>query len=676
MKNPLLSDWNTPFNTPPFSAISVSHYKPAIEKAVADGLKQIGSIISDPSAPLFSNTIVPLEQSGEKVDRIAHILFNLNNAETCAELQNAAREIAPLLSRYANEITLNEVLFKRVEEVYRNTDRNLLTEEEAMLLEKTYLGFIHGGAALDGEKRLRFKEITEELSVITLKFEENVLNETNNYILHITSHSDLSGLPDNVVKMAESEALGRKLEGWVFTLRFPSYMPFMQYADNRNLREKMFRAYASRSFSGNENDNTSLIKRIISLRIELAQLLGYKCYADMILTDRMADSTEKVNTFLNDLHKASRKAAENDYETVMAFASETGFKGKLERWDWAYYSEKLKMQKFNIDDEILRPYFRLEDALQAVFNLASKLFGITFKPNTEVPVYHKDVEVWEVTDSDGSFISLLYLDFHPREGKSGGAWMTSFRDQKLKDGVDLRPLISIVANFTEPIGNQPSLLTFNELTTLLHEFGHALHGMLSKCTFSSLSGTSVSRDFVELPSQFMENYAYEKEWLSSWAKHYSTGESLPFEIIEKIKESSTFNEGYACNRQLGFGFLDMSWHTLSSLTADEIAEFEKKAIRSTELFPDVEGTCISTSFTHIFGGGYAAGYYGYKWAEVLDADAFSFIKEKSIFDPVRAISFRTNILEKGGSAKPMELYKRFRGQEPSIDPFLIRSGLK
>ncbi len=463
--------------------------------------------------------------------------------------------------------------------------------------------------------------------------------------------------------------------GWVFTLHYPSYVPFMQYSEKRELREKMFRAYASRGYRGNVHDNKAIVVRITNLRLELARLLGFNNYSEMALVERMAEKPEKVAEFLEHLFEAAKPASNRDFEIVSAFARESGHTGPVERWDWAFYSEKLKKKLYDIDDEILKPYFRLEEAEKAIFNLAGKLYGIRFVRNRAVPVYHPDVKTFEVYDTDGSFLSLLYTDYHPRPGKSGGAWMTSYRDQRNKDGKDIRPLISIVANFTRASETRPALLTFNELTTFLHEFGHSLHGMLTKCNYESLSGTNVARDFVELPSQFMENYAYEKEWLDTWAVHYATGDKIPAEIIEKVKKASTFNEGYACSRQLGFAFLDMAWHTISEPVDENINSFEKAAMERTELFPPVDGTNMSASFSHIFAGGYAAGYYGYKWAEVLDADAFSYFAETGIFNMLTADRFRKYILERGGSEKPEELYLKFRGKEPSLEPFLKRSGL-
>lgn len=545
-----------------------------------------------------------------------------------------------------------------------------------MLLEKKYRNFILGGAGLNNEKKTRFREISEELSSLSIKFEENVLDDTNAYELHITDSSDLKGLPEGLIELASREAINRSKEGWIFTLHLPGYVPFMKFSEKRELREKMFRAYSSRSFHGDEHDNRKLVKRIADLRLEISNILGFKNFAEMELGDRMADTTDKVEAFLNELHTASSSAANRDYNEILKYASSRGHSGCVERWDWAFYSEKLQKEKFDIDDEVLKPYFVLENAERAIFELATKLYGLIFVPNHEIPVYHPEVKTWEVRDSDGTFLSILYADYFPRTGKNGGAWMTNYRNQKITEESEIRPLISIVTNFTRPTETRPSLLSFNDVTTLLHEFGHSLHGMLTKCTFEDISGTSVARDFVELPSQFMENYAYEKEWLSSWAVHYKTGEIIPGEIIKKIRESSTFNEGYACNRQLGFGFLDMKWHTITAPINDDINAFEHRAMERTELFPLVEGTNMSVSFTHIFGGGYAAGYYGYKWAEVLDADAFKYFKENGIFNKETASSFRKNILEKGGTDKPINLYRNFRGKEPSIDAFLERSGLK
>ena len=676
MDNPILQHWDTPYETPPFNLIRIYHFKPAAEDAIILAGKEIDIITENPENPTFENTVAALDRTGEELGRVSAILFNLNSAETSPELQAVAQDVSPLLTRFSNDITLNEKLFSRIKAVYDLKNSLDLDTGQQMLLEREYRNFIMGGAALAEEKKKRFREISEELSRISLKFEENVLEETNSFELHITDSNDLAGLPDGIVEMASMEAKNRQKSGWVFTLHLPSYIPFMQYSDKRELREKMLKAYSSRSFRGNDRDNKSLVQQITGLRLEMAKMLGYNNFADMTLGDRMAENPAKVSAFLDELYYASHPAALRDYNNIKKFAIENGHRHDLERWDWAYYSEKLKKEKYNIDDEILKPYFSLESVRTAIFNLASQLYGIRFAEHNDIPVYHEEVKTYEVFDSDRNFLAILYIDFFPRPGKSGGAWMTCFREQRSDALIDIRPLVSIVTNFSRPTDTRPSLLTFNELTTFLHEFGHALHAILTKCTYESLSGTNVARDFVELPSQFMENWAFEQEWLDRWAAHYATGERIPPEMIKKIKEASTFNEGYACDRQLGFGFLDMAWHTISQPAFRDIAAFESEATSKTELFPKIESANISCSFTHLFGGGYAAGYYGYKWAEVLDADAFRYFKEKGIFNKDVAASFRKNILEKGGTDKPMNLYVSFRGKEPSIDALLERSGLK
>lgn len=676
MINPLLERWETPYETPPFQLIKTEHFKPATEQAIKSAEAEINQIIENPDPPDFENTIAALDLCGERLGQISSILFNLNSAETSKELMAEAQNISPVLARFSNDITLNEELFSRVKEVYDSKDVYSLTMEQQMLLEKKYRGFILGGAGLSKDNRQRFREISEELSVLTLRFEDNVLEETNAFELHIINREDLAGLPGDIKEMAEMEAGKRGKEGWIFTLNHPSYIPFMQYSDKRELREKMLKAYSSRAFHNDARDNRSIVSRIVNLRQELAKMLGFSNYAEMVLGDRMAEDPSKVGDFLEELFSASHNAALRDFKNIDEYASQLGHTGKIERWDWAYFSEKLKKVKYDIDDEILKPYFTLEKVQDAIFSLASRLFGIQFKYNSCIPVYHKEVSTWEVYDHDGSLLSILYLDFHPRKGKNGGAWMTSYREQKKQNEKRIVPQISIVSNFTRPSETNPSLLTFNELTTFLHEFGHALHGMLSQCTYESIAGTNVARDFVELPSQFMENWAFEHDWLDSFAVHYKTGEKLPFEIIQKIKKASAFNEGYACNRQLGFAFLDMAWHTLTIPFNGDIGDFEESAMIKTELLPGNKNLNMSCSFTHLFGGGYASGYYGYKWAEVLDADAFQFFRESGIFNRKVADSYRKYILESGGSDKPMNLYVKFRGKEPSMDAFLIRSGLK
>ncbi|MCX6303245.1 MAG: M3 family metallopeptidase [Bacteroidia bacterium] len=673
--NPLLQDWNTPFKTPPFHSIETAHFKPAVEESIRSASEEIKTIAENPEPPDFENTIAALDRTGNKLGDVTAVLFNLNSAETNKDLQEVTRDVSPVLARFSNDITLNEKLFARVKSVYDSMGSSGLTTEQKMLVEKNHRNFILGGAGLDEKSKKRFREISEELSRLSVRFEENILEDTNSFELHITDRDDISGLPEGTLEMAAMEAKDRKKEGWIFTLHFPSYIPFMQYCDKSLLREKMYKAYTSRAFHGDKSDNRELVREIVNLRVELANILGFNNFADLTLGDRMADTTMKVETFFNELHSASKPAAIRDHDNLKKFALETGNKDEVERWDWAYYSEKLRKAKYDIDDEVLKPFFVLENTETAIFNLATTLYGVRFVRNETIQVYHQEVKAWEVHDADNSFLAVLYTDYFPRAGKNGGAWMTAYREQRQEYGKDVRPIISIVANFTRPTETKPSLLTFNEVTTFLHEFGHALHGMLTKCTYESLSGTSVARDFVELPSQFMENFAFEKEWLSSWAVHYKTGEKITDQIITRIRESSTFNEGYACNRQLGFGFLDMAWHTITAPVTDDIAAFEYTAMENTELFPPVTGSNMSASFSHIFGGGYAAGYYGYKWAEVLDADAFLHFRETGIFNSETAGSFRKNILEKGGTDKPMNLYISFRGKEPTIDAFLERSGL-
>jgi len=671
--NPLLQQWNTPFGVPPFEKIKVAHFLPAIKASIEEGREEIDSIIKNPEPPTFANTIEALELSGKKLGRITSILFNLNSAETSPELQKAAMDASPLLTEYSNDITLNGELFLRIAQIYKHREYTLYSAEQGMLLERTYLGFIKGGAGLDGHKREIFREISTELSTLSLKFEENVLAETNNFFLHITEKNKIKGLPDAAVESAAAEAGSRNLKGWVFTLHAPSFIPFMQYAADRGLREKMHRAYSTRGFRNNEYDNKNIVKRIAQLRLQLANLLGYSDFASMALDDRMAETPANVMKFLNKMLVSSLPAARADFDRVTEFAAGEGLSGEMMRWDWAYYSEKLKKKTLNINDELLKPYLLLENVQNAVFGLATGLYGISFHQIEGVPVYHPDVKVFEVKDGS-EHLALLYLDFHPRKGKSGGAWMTTFRDQSARDGIETRPVVSLVMNFTKPSKATPSLLTHNELTTLLHEFGHALHAIFSKCRYESLSGTSVVRDFVELPSQIMENWAYEKEWLDTWAEHYKTGEKIPEELLGKLRELALFNEGYACLRQLSFGLLDMAWHTIKGDIGLEVDTFERNAMFSTDLFPPVDGTNMSVSFGHLFSGGYAAGYYGYKWAEVLDADAFSMFTETSIFDRKTAEAFRKHILEKGGTEKAAILYHNFRGREPSIDPLLKRSG--
>jgi len=676
MTNPLLIPWNTPFGTPPFNLIKTNHFREGIEEAIKIAEAEIERITSLIEPATFENTVEALERSGVKLNMITSLLFNLNSAETSDELQEVAEEISPVLTKFSNDITLNKKLFERVNEIFEKKTELQLNTEQLLLLEKTYRNFIQGGAALRDDQKQRFREISEKLGILALTFDRNLLAETNSWELHLTDRRELDGLPENLIEAAAAEAVSRNKDGWVFTLHAPSYVPFMQYSAKRELREKMLRANTSRAFRGNDHDNRTLVIKIANLRLELANILGYPNYVEMVLTERMADTPDKVNELLNKLYEASKPAALRDLAKIRKSALKKGHTGPVEKWDWFYYSEILKKELYDFNDELLKPYFSLENAEKAIFDLAMRLYGITFRQNFSLPVYHPEVKTYEVYDTDEKFLSVLYIDYHPRTGKNGGAWMTSYRDQRIVNGSDVRPLISIVTNFTKPTKSKPSLLSFNEVRTFLHEFGHAFHGMLSRCTYESLSGTNVARDFVELPSQFMENYAYEKEWLDTWAIHYQTGEPIPEQIIRKIKEASLFNEGYSCYRQLGFGFLDMDWHSITSPVETDVSSFEEAAVKKTDLFPEVNGSNVSCSFSHIFAGGYAAGYYGYKWAEVLDADAYSYFTERGIFNGEVASSFRRNILERGGSEKPMELYIKFREKEPSIEPLLKRSGLK
>lgn len=675
-KNPLLSKFDTPYQTPPFDKIKHEHYMPALDSAISVARREIDAIVNNTEEPTFENTIEALDRSGKLLADVSNILFNLNEAETDSVLQQIVIEASPKLTDFSNDINLNPELFKRVKAVWEKRDSLTLTVEQQMLLDKTYKGFVRNGANLSEADKEKYRAISRELSELTVKFNQNVLAETNSYKLHITNEADLAGLPQSLIDAAAYTAKQKGLEGWVITLDYPMYGPFMKYADNRELRKQLYMAYGNRCFKGNEYDNQKIAQRIANLRLELANLLGYPNFATFVLENRMAETPERVNQFLDQLVAASLPAAREEVKEVEEFARQQGFKGKLERWDWSYYSEKLKNAKYSYNEEELKPYFQLEKVIDGVFLLANKLYGLTFLPNGKIPVYHPDVKAYEVYDGSGRFMSVLYLDFFPREGKSGGAWMTSFRSQYRENGKDIRPIVSIVTNFTKPTDKQPSLLTFYEFSTFLHEFGHALHGMLTDCNYSSLSGTSVYRDFVELPSQIMENFAVEKEYLDLFAVHYQTGEKIPQELVQKIIDSRNFQAGYFSLRQLGFGILDMAWHTITKPITEDVDSFEKKVLNPLDVLPPVKGTNMSVTFGHIFEGGYAAGYYGYKWAEVLDADAFELFKEKGIFNREVAQSFRENILSRGGSEHPMTLYKRFRGQEPTIDALLKRSGLK
>ena len=674
--NPFLTEWLTPHQTPPFQAIKNEHFIPAIDASLNEAKDEVDRIINNTDQPTFQNTIVALELCGEKLERVTSVLFNLNSAETNDTIQSITREVSPKLSEFSNYISLNENFFNKVKAVYLQRDQLELINEEMYLLEKKYLGFVRSGANLEGDTKKRYAEIITELSKLSLQFSENILAETNAYQLVISDPADLAGLPESEIEAAAQMAKAKETEGWLFTLHGPSFVGFMKYADSQKFREEMYRAYTSRGFHKNDKNNEEIIRKMVSLKLEKANLLGFKTHADYVLAERMAENPQLVNDFLQQLHAASRPAAQKEFAEVVEFAKSLGSEKTLQRWDWSYYSEKLKNARYGFDEQQVKPYFQLEKVRNGVFDLASRLYGLTFQENKDIPVYHPDATAYEVYDQDGSFLSVLYLDFFPREGKSGGAWMNDLRPESKVNGNIVRPIITIVCNFTKPTDTRPSLLTFNEVTTLLHEFGHALHGMLANTVYPSQSGTNVYRDFVELPSQIMENWATQKDWLDLFAIHYETGEKIPAELVQKLIDAENFQAGYACERQLSFGLNDMAWHSITEPMTGDIVEFEQAAIAPTELFAPVEGSCLSTAFSHIFAGGYAAGYYGYKWAEVLDADAFSLFKINGIFDKSTATSFRKNILERGGTEHPMKLYKAFRGQEPSIDPLLERSGLK
>ncbi|MCG8698450.1 MAG: M3 family metallopeptidase [Bacteroidales bacterium] len=676
MNNPLLEAFNTPHQTVPFDKIEPEHIESAFEIALKEAYEDVEKIKLNEEQPTFKNTIVALERSGKNLTTVTKVMMNLNHAETNDKLQALVQQASPKLSEFFTSVSLNDTLFKKVETIYNSKNSLQLSKEDLKLLNDSYKSFIRNGAKLEGKDKERYNTVSSELSKLTVQFAQNVLKETNAYTLHVTDSNDLKDLPSDVVAQAKKEAEKRELDGWIFTLQYPSFGPFLKYCNNRELREDIFRAYNSRSMSDNDNNNLDIIRQIVSLRLEKANLLGYQRYADYVLEERMAKTSDKVNTFLNDLLLASLPVAQQELAEVEAFAKKSGFQGDIMPWDWTFYSEKLKKEKFNVDEEMTRPYFELEHVNNAIFELSNTLFGITITENKDIPVYHEEVRAYEVKDEQGNHLAVLYMDFFPRETKQGGAWMTEFREQQLEDGKDLRPHVSLVFNLSRPTDDKPSLLTFQEVTTLLHEFGHGLHGIFSNVKYSSLSGTNVYRDFVELPSQILENWGEQKEWIQKIGKHYQTGEKIPAELLDNILNAKNFNSGYASVRQLRFGMYDMAWHTLSEPFNGDVIAFEKEAGEKTQLFPSVSGVAMSPSFRHIFAGGYAAGYYGYKWAEVLDADAFSVFLENGIYDKPTAQLFKETILEKGGTAHPMDLYLNFRGQEPTIDALLVRSGLK
>ncbi|WP_108866649.1 M3 family metallopeptidase [Aquimarina aquimarini] len=671
MSNPLLK----PFDTAPFTKITSDHFLPAIKNGISIAKKEIDSIVSNPEKATFSNTIEALEYSGELLDRVTSVFFNLNSAETNEDIQQIAQEASPLLSEFGNDIALNLELFKKIEAVYNQRETLELTPEQNRLLEKRYKSFSRNGANLTDEKKEELRSIDKELSSLSLKFGENVLAETNSFEMLLTNEADVKGLPEGAKEAAKAMATAKNKEGWLITLDYPSYIPFVTYAENRELRKKLSVAFGARAFNDNDQDNQKNVLRITNLRYQRAQLLGYSSHADYVLEERMAETPDTVFTFLNEILEKAKPAAQREFEQLESFAKELDGIDQLQKWDASYYSEKLKQKLFDLDDEQLKPYFKLENVINGVFTIASRLFDLKFTETNDVDKYHDEVKTYHVTNSDGNPIALFYADFHPRPGKRNGAWMTSYKSQMRKEDKITRPHVSIVCNFTKPTPSKPSLLTFNEVTTLFHEFGHALHGMLADTTYPSLSGTNVYWDFVELPSQVLENWCYEKEALELFAKHYETEEVIPMELVEKIKESSTFMQGMATLRQLSFGLLDMSWHAQDPSAIKNVKEHETEVFSETSLYPDVAENCMSTAFSHIFQGGYSAGYYSYKWAEVLDADAFEYFKENGIFNKDIASLFKEHVLSKGGTENPMILYKRFRGQEPKPEALLKRAGL-
>ena len=663
------------FDHPPFSKIETKHFKPAFEKSLKDAREEIDLIVANSESPSFKNTIEALEFSGNQLGRIASIFFNLNSAETNPEIQKLAQEISPLLSEFNNDLLLNKELFEKIKKVYDDRSNLDLSGEQIMLLEKIYKNFTRNGANLDTEKQARLREIDKLLSLTSLKFGENVLAETNNFQLHISNENELEGIPETVRESAQEIAKEKGKEGYILTLDFPTYIPVMKFSKNRNLRKQMFLGFGSKAFKDNEFNNEQNVLEIVKLRLERAQLLGFESHANFVLEERMAKSIDNVETFLDDILDKSLPVAKKEIEELKAFALESDNLNDFQKWDKAYYTEKLKQKTFDLDEETLKPYFELNQVIKGMFDITSKLFNLSFKKDDTLEVYHKDVVTYKVYEED-KYLATLYADFHPRAGKRDGAWMTTYKDQSNYEKIEERPQLSIVCNFTKPTKDKPSLLTFNEVTTLFHEFGHALHAMNANTIYPSLSGASVYWDFVELPSQLMENWCYEEKALELFAKHYETNEILPIEYIEKIKKSSNFMEGLQTTRQISFGKLDMAWHAIHTTEAiTDVKSHEDKAFQSTELLEEIDNNCMSTAFGHIFQGGYSSGYYSYKWAEVLDADAFELFKEKGIFDNSISEKYKTNILQKGGTIEPMKLYKKFRGKEPDPKALLKRAGL-
>jgi peptidyl-dipeptidase Dcp len=675
-ENPLFSEFNTPFQVPPFDKIMEGHYMPAFKEGMKQQQKEIEAIVNNPETPTLENTVEAMESSGALLRKVSNVFGVLNGSMTNEKMQKIAKEVAPLRSKHWDDILLNEKLFQRIKEVYGKKDKMNLTEEQQILLEKYYKDFVRNGATLDEEKKAKLREINQELSLLSVQFGENILKENNRFELLIDKEEDLAGLPQSVIIGATEAAVERGKEGkWVFTLHKPSMIPFLQYSEKRKLREEIFTAYISRGNNNDELDNKTILSRIAELRVEKATLLGYKTHADFVLENNMAKKPENVYEFLDQLWKPALKMAKAEAKELQEMIHKEGKDFALQPWDWWYYVEKLKKAKYDLDEEMLRPYFKMESVRDSAFFVAQKLYGIQFIENTDIPRYHEDVRVFEVKEADGSHIGILYTDYFPRASKRGGAWMNNFRKQSKQGGKEIHPVITNNGNFSKPTGDKPALLSSGEVSTLFHEFGHALHGLLSDCTYNRLSGTSVPRDFVELPSQIMENWAFEPEVLKMYSKHYKN-EVIPQELIDKLKKSSHFNQGFATVEYLAASFLDMDWHTLEKSDELNPEKFETESMNKIGLIPEIVVRYKSPYFSHIFSGGYSSGYYSYIWAEVLDADAFEAFKETSLFDRKTALAFRKNILEKGGTEDPMSLYKQFRGAEPKVDPLLKRRGLK
>jgi peptidyl-dipeptidase Dcp len=674
--NPFYSEYDTPFGTPPFSKIKIEHYKPAFIDGMAQEKKEIDAIAKNPEPPTFENTVAAMEKTGELLDKVSFVFFNLTSSMTNDKMQKIAKELSPLLSQHRDDISLNEQLFERVKAVYEQKANLSLNVEQKMLLDEYYKSFVRGGANLNESEKEQFREINKELSMLSLQFGENILKENNRFEMVLDDQEDLAGLPEAVISAAAETAKERGHDGkWVFTLHKPSLIPFLQYSEKRDLREKMFKGYIMRGDNNDSLDTKAILSKIAALRVKRANLLGYKTHASYVLEENMAKNSENVYDLLDKLWTPALNVAKKEVKEMQAIIDAEGKNFSLQPWDWWYYAEKVKIAKYNLDEDMLRPYFQVENVRKGAFDVATKLWGITFTERKDIPKYHEDVTVYEVKDADGSFIGILYTDYFPRESKRGGAWMNEFRPQSNMDGNQIRPIIVNVGNFTKPTADTPALISLDETLTLFHEFGHALHGLLTDCTYPRLSGTNVPRDFVELPSQIMENWATEPDVMRAYAKHYQTGEPIPEELIEKIKESGKFNQGFATVEYLAASYLDMDWHTLTEPEEKDPLKFEEKSMNNINLIKEIVPRYRSPYFSHIFAGGYSSGYYSYIWAEVLDADAFQAFKEKGIFDQKTAQAYRTNILEAGGTEDPMVLYKRFRGAEPTIEPLLERRGL-